>query len=84
MEMVKTETGEFTELNGFSVADRKARDAINELGSAVNGLGLAVMFDEPTERLDLMMNGSQTLPSYAGETTETDKYDAESESLTIY
>ena len=78
------ENDEFVKLNGYKVADEKARNAINEIGESVNGLGLAVAYDEPTERLDLMMNGNQTLPSYAGETLDTDEYDPENEALTIY
>lgn len=83
-EMITTENNEFIHLNGYKVADEKSRKAINELAESVNGLGLAVAYDEPTERLDIMMNGSQEIISLNGETTETDEYDAEKEALTIY
>ena len=84
MGMITTEKGEFIEINGYKVADEKSRKAINEIAENVNGLGLAVAYDEPTERLDIMMNGSQEITTLNAETTETDKYNAEDESLTIY
>ena len=83
-EMIITENNEFIHLNGYKVADEKGRTAINELAESVNGLGLAVAYDEPTERLDIMLNGSQEIATLNAETTETDEYNPEDESLTIY